>query len=430
MLYARVTGGMAANGGGIANVGGTLTLFQSLVDNNTATNLGGGVLTRDGTGSPTFDAYNSTIGLNAAGNGGGLAVSTSANNTSLVGVTLARNAASNPDGGAGGVLLATPSSDIDVDASLVASNTSVNCGGPGSLFENTGGSREDGTSCGFSAPGSGVSVSTALVNAGGDTDVFTIPASPPTGGAKNAVAPCPLPYDQRLAPRPASACDAGAFQEGAEAPPISDGAYPEPPPPGGGGTQPTPTPTPVAPQVTPTPPPIPTPVAKQTVVVRELSGSIRIRVRGTNKFVDFDATKGIPLGSEIDTRKGVVELTSVSKPGAPPEKAKFHDGIFKVTQSGGITVLTLTERLAPCSKKARSAATKPKTRRLWGDGKGKFRTSGKYAAATVRGTEWLVQDTCAGTLVRVKQGTVTVRDTVRKKNILLRAPKKYLAKPK
>ena len=41
---------------------------------------------------------------------------------------------------------------------------------------------------------------------------------------------------------------------------------------------------------------------------------------------------------------------------------------------------------------------KPKTRKLWGDGKGNFRTTGKYSAATVRGTKWLVQDSCTGTL--------------------------------
>ena len=33
---------------------------------------------------------------------------------------------------------------------------------------------------------------------------------------------------------------------------------------------------------------------------------------------------------------------------AAPETAKFYDGIFKVTQSGGITTLTLNEALAPC----------------------------------------------------------------------------------
>ena len=44
--------------------------------------------------------------------------------------------------------------------------------------------------------------------------------------------------------------------------------------------------------------------------------------------------------------------------------------------------------------------------KLWGNGKGKFRTSGKYSSATVRGTIWLVEDRCEGTLTKVTRGTV------------------------
>jgi hypothetical protein len=48
----------------------------------------------------------------------------------------------------------------------------------------------------------------------------------------------------------------------------------------------------------------------------------------------------------------------------------------------------------------------------------------------VRGTEWLVQDSCSGTLTRVKHGVVNVRDTVRHKTIVVRAGHRYTAKPK
>jgi hypothetical protein len=94
--------------------------------------------------------------------------------------------------------------------------------------------------------------------------------------------------------------------------------------------------------------------------------------------------------------------------------------------------LKLTEALAPCPKRAIAAAAakkkKPKTRKLWGSGKGAFRTQGKYSAATVRGTTWLVQDTCAGTLTRVTVGVVAVRDNRTKKTVLVRAGRRYLAK--
>jgi hypothetical protein len=132
----------------------------------------------------------------------------------------------------------------------------------------------------------------------------------------------------------------------------------------------------------------------------------------------------------VDTRKGVVELTSVPRAGAAPETAKFFDGLFVVTQSRGITDLRLSELMLPCNSRARASQRRPKKRKLWGDGRGSFRTSGRYSAATVRGTKWLVQDSCAGTLTRVTQGSVSVRDRVKKRTVIVRAGRRYLARPK
>ncbi len=46
----------------------------------------------------------------------------------------------------------------------------------------------------------------------------------------------------------------------------------------------------------------------------------------------------------------------------------------------------------------------------------------------MRGTKWLVTDRCDGTLTQVKQGSVLVRDFKRKRNVLVKAGKKYLAR--
>jgi ferric-dicitrate binding protein FerR (iron transport regulator) len=90
----------------------------------------------------------------------------------------------------------------------------------------------------------------------------------------------------------------------------------------------------------------------------------------------------------------------------------------------------LTERLS-CSRKAASAAAKrKKKRRLWGDGKGRFRTKGKHSAATVVGTKWLVEDRCTSTLTRVARGKVKVRDFVKHKTVTVRAGKRYTARAK
>jgi hypothetical protein len=171
------------------------------------------------------------------------------------------------------------------------------------------------------------------------------------------------------------------------------------------------------------------PVFHKTVVVRVVSGKVRVRRPGSRAFVELSGSEGIPLGSTVDTLSGVVELTSVPKAGGTPQSARFYEGVFKVTQVGSVTNLALTEPLASCRGGGPSAATtKKRKRHLWGDGKGSFRTNGTYSSATVRGTKWLVQDSCAGTLTRVVRGSVTVRDRVKRKTVVVRAGKSYLAK--
>jgi hypothetical protein len=59
---------------------------------------------------------------------------------------------------------------------------------------------------------------------------------------------------------------------------------------------------------------------------------------------------------------------------------------------------------------------------------GKFRTRGRYSAATVRGTKWTVADRCDGTLTRVITDSVAVTDFVRHKTIILHGGQSYLAK--
>jgi hypothetical protein len=161
--------------------------------------------------------------------------------------------------------------------------------------------------------------------------------------------------------------------------------------------------------------------------LKVVSGTVLVKKPGSGTFVPLTGTQTIALGATFDTKGGKLALSSVPKAGGKVETANFYDGIFKVTQVGKITDVALTEALAACKGgKAAAAAGKPTTRKLWGDGSGSFRTRGRYSSATVRGTTWFVQDTCAGTLTRVKKGSVLVR--YRNKNIVLRAGKSFLAK--
>jgi hypothetical protein len=201
----------------------------------------------------------------------------------------------------------------------------------------------------------------------------------------------------------------------------------------------TPQPTPIA---TPTPTPqqqveankaqAPEPVLGQTVVAGAVgSGTVRIKGRD-GKFRTLGANESIPLGSEIDATKGRVRLTSASGPGGKVQTADFYQGAFIVTQTKGakpITQLKLSGKLA-CAKrgKAKSSAKGKKVRRLWGDGKGRFRTRGRRAAATVRGTKWLTEDRCDRTRISVRRGSVVVRDLVKKKNKVVKRGQSYTAR--
>jgi hypothetical protein len=212
---------------------------------------------------------------------------------------------------------------------------------------------------------------------------------------------------------------------------------------------------PAAPAPQPAGPP-PPPVPGKSVVVRVVSGKVLIKYpRGkappggsTTKFGPLTGAVNVPMGSVIDTTEGRIALTSAADTaGKKTQTADFYDGIFQVKQSVPkkkpkkpaplITDLNLKDQIArsQCAplKGGRSAAADKKKGpksvlgKLWGNGKGKFRTDGKYSSATVRGTIWLVQDRCDGTLTTVKRGTVAVRDFKRKRTVSVKAGHSYLA---
>jgi hypothetical protein len=175
---------------------------------------------------------------------------------------------------------------------------------------------------------------------------------------------------------------------------------------------------------------LPAPVAGRNVNATPVEGTVKVKLPGSRRYVDLAKAEQLPVGTSVDARKGAVQLTAAGQGGT----AKFFDGIFKISQTKGnrpLTTLTLTETLScPKAKQSAVISAKKKSRKLWGDGKGAFRTQGKYSAATVRGTKWLVTDYCDRTVTRVTQGSVTVRDQVKKINKVVRAGKRYTARTK
>ena len=117
------------------------------------------------------------------------------------------------------------------------------------------------------------------------------------------------------------------------------------------------------------------------------------------------------------------------------QSATFTGGRFAVTQRRAVrmtTVLSLRGRLDcgsnPASTTAQAAATRRRSRKLWGDGHGRFTTRGRNSTATVRGTIWGVTDRCDGTLTQVKRGAVAVKDLRTGRTRVIRAGGRYLAR--
>ena len=177
------------------------------------------------------------------------------------------------------------------------------------------------------------------------------------------------------------------------------------------------------------------PVAGHSVAARPASGIVRVRLPGGRKSIPLGAAARLPLGAEIDARRGTVRLTSATDAQGGQQTGLFSGGRFRVRQTAGarpVTQLTLTgadfSRCRPRGSAARAAAKGPQ-RRLWGQDKGgRFTTIGHGASATVRGTRWLTQDTCEGTRVTVTQGAVDVWDRGRHRRVHVRAGHSYLAR--
>lgn len=148
----------------------------------------------------------------------------------------------------------------------------------------------------------------------------------------------------------------------------------------------------------------------------------------------------VPYGSTIDVTGGTLQLSargvgSVTTAGDGTDLARFvlkkeTDKVGRKKQTVADMVLTGGDfgSCAAAAGSARAASSPKVVRALWATGKGHFRTKGRYASATVRGTQWETYDRCDGTLTVVKSGVIVVRDFGRKTNVVVKAGKSYLAK--
>ena len=406
-----ITGGRAATGAGlfIASAG-SVFLYNSIIRDNVATSRGGGVQT-----AGTLSVFQAQVSDNRVLSGAGGGVAVDAGGTAF----LAMSTVSDNTAGSGGAVStagsfqfqnATISGGLNGEpgssaGSTFASNTIL--AGPGSActgtiaagsHSNWAGNLATDSSCGL-APAEGTVEDPrlgSLRNNRGATDTRALlDGSPAIDGGNPSFCPG---TDQRGAAA-VNTCDKGAFEFGGQVPESQ----------------------------------LPPPVPGETVNASKSRGTVKVKLPGSDEFFVLQDGQQLPMGTTFDTSKGRVNLVSAASnvPG-PTQKAWFYQGVFKVRQSKGrkpITTLAMAGKLQCGAGKANAAAKKKRKRRLWGDGKGRFRTKGKNSAATVLGTRWLVEDRCNGTLTLVKRGKVRVTDFKKNKTVVIKGPRgKYFAK--
>ena len=172
---------------------------------------------------------------------------------------------------------------------------------------------------------------------------------------------------------------------------------------------------------------LPPPVAGKNVNLLPKSGTVKVKLPGRRRFRELVRRRAAAGRDDRRHAQGPGDAGGRRRPDRPTSTpASSRSGRGRASKPR--TTLTLTEKLS-CPKAGKAiAAAKKKKRRLWGDGSGKFRTKGKHSAATVVGTKWLVEDRCKSTLTRVVRGRVSVRDFAKKKTVIVRAGKRYIAR--
>ena len=189
-----------------------------------------------------------------------------------------------------------------------------------------------------------------------------------------------------------------------------------------------------------------------------VSGVVLVKVHGV--FIPLTELTQIPKNTVIDALHGTLTLTTAAlgpsgardaaakgkKHKTPTQKGTFGGAIFKISQAtarrrqGPRHARARRERFLrarPATPPARqhkaadptaTAASSRTLQLLHASAHGKFRTKGRYSAATVLGTKWTVADRCDGTLTHDITDSVVVTDFVRHKTIVLHAGQSYLAK--
>jgi hypothetical protein len=150
-----------------------------------------------------------------------------------------------------------------------------------------------------------------------------------------------------------------------------------------------------------------------------MAGVVRVKAKGARAFTLLTRPRPIATGATFDTTRGQVQLVTASAAVGKTQSGEFSKGMFTVFQErSDLTDLRLVggrKEVNLCPPQSSATRTSPGAggavssrvlRLLRGHVHGRFRTVGRYTAATVRGTDWQTVDRCDGTLTVDEQGSV------------------------
>jgi hypothetical protein len=174
---------------------------------------------------------------------------------------------------------------------------------------------------------------------------------------------------------------------------------------------------------------LPAPVLGKRINLSPLSGKVSVRLPGERDFVRLTGPRQVPVRTVVDTRHGNVRLVSARDRSGGTQPGRFSQGLFQVRQSDepgadGLTELRLRGGTPPaaCEESAGASSLRRTLRRLRSRVKpgSSYRTRTSSVAATVRGTVWNVTDDCGEVETRVETGEVLVENFVRKTRRIVR----------
>ena len=171
----------------------------------------------------------------------------------------------------------------------------------------------------------------------------------------------------------------------------------------------------------------PRPSAGRTVVVRPARGAVRLRLRGTRRFVPLVDPLPVPVRSTVDATRASARMTTAAG-GRKTGSARLSGAQFEVRQRrrrGSSTEL----RLKLASGVTRSCGRRTRVlSRLRAGLRGRFAIRGRRSVSTTRRATLSIEERCGGTLTRVRRGTVRVHDRSRRRAVTLRSRRSYLAR--